>query len=574
MKEAEKNRWRFFLGLGLSLLMIVGGIIMVVRVFSQYGRLFMTTQDSHLLHLAQSVDRNICNLLDRYTDSMDYLTGQPDFQAAQTHWEETGEIGDLRARLENSYINRDELIVALLLMDGDQVVLSTDGELSYSFLDGGGTGALRPCVDGAGNIYLAITHEAEGGLFYAALMDLDRFYDRLAGPAFLEHNWILLTDARCQVLLYQQQKQAYVDRVDAVTGATSGQEGVDVLLESQKTQEARMTSYEYFDAVTRETYTARMAAAPAEQSENGSFAVAVVANFEEEAADLNRTVLWLMFFGAVVVAGILLLVALFTYTRREDERELAYLRRKNEQMEELNRKTQELAHHQRLETIGTMTSSIAHEFNNLLTPIMGYSIMVLEKIPPEEEEICDDLLEIYQASQKAKTIITRLSDLSRKNTGLTYQDVSPDELARKVLEVAAPARPSKVEAVLEAGCPGLWVHGNETQLSQLLLNLVLNSFHAMEETGGTLTLTTAAQGEEVLFRVADTGHGIPEDVLPNIFDPFFTTKESGKGTGLGLAIVRQVTEEHGGRIEVTSKVGEGTVITVAFPGKSQKEGEA
>ena len=539
---------------------------MVVHVFSRYGQIFMTTQDDHLLHLAQSVDRNICNLLDRYENSMGYLTGGADFLADREVWEETGDSSRLQARLEQSAINRDELIAAVLMAEGERVVLSTDGDLSYTFLAGGGMGGLRPCVDGSGDIYLAIVHEEAGGILFAALMDLDQFYDRLVGPAFLEHNWILLTDAHCQVLLYQQQKQAHVDRVDAVTGATSGQEGVEVLLESQKAREARMASYEYFDAITRESYTARMAAIPSDQAENGSFAVAVVSNFEEETAALNRTVLWLMFFGAVVVAGILLLVLLFTFTRRKDERELAFLRRKNQQMEELNRKTQELAHHQRLETIGTMTSSIAHEFNNLLTPIMGYSIMVLEKIPPEEEEICDDLLEIYQASQKAKTIITRLSDLSRKNTGLTYQDVSPDELARKVLEVAAPARPPKVEAVLEADCPGLWVRGNETRLSQLLLNLVLNSFHAMEEKGGKLTLTTADRGKEVLFRVADTGHGIPEEVLPNIFDPFFTTKESGKGTGLGLAIVRQITEEHGGTIHVESRVGEGTAITVVFPG--------
>ncbi len=572
MKEVEKAQWRFFVGLGLSLFLILGGIVMAVHVFTRYGQLFLTTQDDHLLHLAQSVDRNICNVLDRYEDSMSYLLGSPDFLAAQETWERTGEGVELQARLENSFLGGDPLITALLMADGDRVVFSTDGELSYTFLAGGGSGGLRPCVDREGNICLAITHEVGDGLVYAALMDLDQFYDRLAGPAFLEHNWILLTDACCRVLLYQQQKRAYVDRVDAVTGATSGQEGVEVLVASQIEQVSRMTSYEYFDAVTGESYTARMAVVPSERSENGSFAVGVVSNFEEEAAALNRTVLWLMFFGGVLVAGILLLVVLFLTTRRKDERELSLLRRKNEQMEELNRKTRELAHHQRLEIIGTMTSSIAHEFNNLLTPIMGYSIMVLEKIPPEEEEICDDLLEIYQASQKAKTIITRLSDLSRKNTGLTCQPVSPDELARRVLQVADPARPPKVEVRLETGCGDLWVHGNETQLSQLLLNLVLNSFHAMEETGGSLTLATAARGEEVLFRVADTGHGIPQEVLPKIFDPFFTTKESGKGTGLGLAIVRQAAEEHGGRIEVDSRVGEGTVITVTFPGVRRENG--
>ena len=83
-------------------------------------------------------------------------------------------------------------------------------------------------------------------------------------------------------------------------------------------------------------------------------------------------------------------------------------------MEALNRKNQELAHHDRLQTIGTLTSSIAHEFNNLLTPIMGYSILVLEQLPSDAEELYDNVLEIYNSSRKAKEIIARLSDLSRK----------------------------------------------------------------------------------------------------------------------------------------------------------------
>ena len=88
-----------------------------------------------------------------------------------------------------------------------------------------------------------------------------------------------------------------------------------------------------------------------------------------------------------------------------------------------------------------MASSIAHEFNNLLTPIMGYSILVLEKLPSEEEELYDNVLEIYEASRKAKTIVSRLSDLSRKNSPSAFQRIVPDSLLRKVLEICAPAKP-------------------------------------------------------------------------------------------------------------------------------------
>jgi len=282
-----------------------------------------------------------------------------------------------------------------------------------------------------------------------------------------------------------------------------------------------------------------------------------------------KTAAWkLALSGGLVVTGLgtMLTVALHFFRRTARiQREEEALRRKNEAAEALNRQNQQLQHHQRLHIIGTLTSSIAHEFNNLLTPIMGYSILALEKLPPEETEIYDSLLEIYSSSRKAKDIISRLSDLSRKNTSLTYQYISPDELVRRVMEVARPACPSQVEMRAELNCRHLWLHGNETQLSQVLLNLVLNAFHAMETSGGTLTLSTGADETNILFRVQDTGCGIAPEVLPHIFDPFFTTKEGGKGTGLGLAIVQQVIEDHQGRIEVETSPGQGTTFSIAFP---------
>lgn len=95
---------------------------------------------------------------------------------------------------------------------------------------------------------------------------------------------------------------------------------------------------------------------------------------------------------------------------------------------------------------------------------------------------------------RPKEIIARLSDLSRKNTSLTFQYVSPDELVRKVLAVASPARPPHVEVRTDLACRHLWLRGNEIQLSQMLLNLILNAYHAMEPGGGTLTVATPAGG--------------------------------------------------------------------------------
>lgn len=285
----------------------------------------------------------------------------------------------------------------------------------------------------------------------------------------------------------------------------------------------------------------------------------------EECEVVCKTVLLGAAAAAMGVLGIGAMVLVVVCGSSKGKREAKILQRKNEAMEKLNRQTQELAHHQRLEIMGTLTSSIAHEFNNLLTPIMGYSMMALEKLPPEEEELYDDILEIYEASRKAKTIISRLSDLSRKNTDLTFRQVSPDDLIRKVLDVAKPAKPNRVEIRLNLNCWAQRLYANEIQMSQLFLNLILNGFHAMEETGGTLSVDTSFDEDSICVRVSDTGTGIPEEIRDKIFEPFFTTKAAGKGTGLGLAIAAQVVEEHKGTIHVESQEGKGTTFTVQLP---------
>jgi len=285
-------------------------------------------------------------------------------------------------------------------------------------------------------------------------------------------------------------------------------------------------------------------------------------------AVVRTTAFKLLLCGGAVVLGICIFVILLLHLARTTARirkDAELLQKKNENMERLTRQTKELAHHQRLETIGTLTASIAHEFNNLLTPIMGYSMMVLEKLPAEEEELYEEILEIYETSRKAKNIISRLSDLARKNSSEVMRPISVDELVKKTLDVAAPARPINVQLKLDLNCWDQRFEGNEIQINQLLLNLILNGFHAMEETDGTLTIHTSFDESNIQIQVSDTGCGIPKENMARIFEPFFTTKETGKGTGLGLAIAAQVIEEHHGTISVESEQGKGTTMIVSLP---------
>lgn len=284
----------------------------------------------------------------------------------------------------------------------------------------------------------------------------------------------------------------------------------------------------------------------------------------EAAKQTARLLGYSLLFILLGLVFLLSYVGILYSENRKASKELRQLTERQKRLEEINRQTQQLAHHQRLETMGTLTSSISHEFNNLLTPIMSYSLMTLEKLPPEEEELADNLVEIYNASEKAKEIISRLSDLSRKNSPNTIRTVSLDALIQKALTVATPAKPKEVEVRLNLNCWDQRIRANEIQITQLLLNLILNAFHAMED-GGILEIDTTYNSQFVTLQVTDTGCGIPEELHKKIFEPFFTTKDSGKGTGLGLAIVAQVVEDHAGTIRLSSQPGKGSTFTVSIP---------
>ena len=272
------------------------------------------------------------------------------------------------------------------------------------------------------------------------------------------------------------------------------------------------------------------------------------------------------------VAYLLFSIQTLSHENRKTGQELTRLRQRQQTLEVINRQTRELAHHQRLETIGTLTASISHEFNNLLTPIMSYSLLTLEKLPPEEEELCDNMMEIYSASRKAKVIISRLSDLSRKNSPRTFRDVSVDEVAKKALDIAMPAKPETVQVQLNLNCWDIRIRANEIQLCQMLLNLILNAFQAMEA-GGVLEITSTFDDDLVHLIFADSGCGIPPELRDRIFDPFFTTKDPGKGTGLGLAIVAQMLEDHEGRIEVTESPSGGAEFHISLPRHLEPDAE-
>lgn len=231
---------------------------------------------------------------------------------------------------------------------------------------------------------------------------------------------------------------------------------------------------------------------------------------------------------------------------------------------------------QRLESIGTLASGVAHDLNNILVPILMAAPLLRDDMPEEDRE---KLLAIVESSaERGASIVKQVLTFARGADGDRVL-LQPIYLVQEIVKIAEKTFPKSV-AVHASYPEDLWtVVADPTQLHQILLNLCINARDAMPS-GGTLTLALenfdvdeqyasmtvgATAGPHVLFKVSDTGTGITRETIEKIFDPFFTTKELGQGTGLGLSTAIGIVKSHGGFMEVESEVGHGTDFKVFLP---------
>ena len=553
----------------LALAIILLGLLAISGVFGQTQRLLADGQDGELTKTAQSVDNNIIGHFAWYCSDLEYITTRTGFLRAEELYLSGGGAGDLLYHLRESPLPKTVMVESMLVLREGAVALSTGDSTDYAFLDTiGQIGqvGISLWTDGAERPYVALTLD-KGKVGYADLIDGEVFFTIAEKQTAAEDtDRILLLDVAEHYFFHRTPAGIRVSAVDSLDPSVHA--SLHTMLSAQRAGEPLTSFFSSGNQSGAGSYTARLAVLPAPGNENGCFTVGVARNYDEVIRPYQFVAVQMVLCGVTVMAGAALLLLFFLRSHRshrQAQEELALLRAKAEAAEQLNAQTQALDHRQRLESIGTLTSGIAHEFNNLLTPIMGYSILILEKLPPEDTESYDNALEIYNASQKAKKIIARLSNLSRKGTPCDLRPVRLDPLVEQVLEVSAPARPKTVRVETGLADQGRALLGDETQLFQMTLNLVLNSFEALAKQGGTVRVSTSSDGGHISLRVADNGPGIPDQVKNKIFDPFFTTKGSGKGIGLGLAIVQQIVEAHGGAVALESAAGQGTAFTVTFP---------
>ena len=219
---------------------------------------------------------------------------------------------------------------------------------------------------------------------------------------------------------------------------------------------------------------------------------------------------------------------------------------------------------ERVAELGTVASGMAHEIGTPMNVILGRAEYLMERT--KEEPVRKGLQTIISQVERITRVMNQLLAFARRrpveHRALDLRQIVEDNL--EIFQERLSHSHIAVETSFAEACP--LVCADADQMSQVLINLVMNAIHAMPN-GGVLklALTPASDRGMVMLVIGDTGHGMPKDVIAKIFDPFFTTKDFGKGTGLGLTVVRGIIEEHGGTIQVDSEPGVGTVFTICLP---------
>ncbi|WP_224373009.1 ATP-binding protein [Hyalangium versicolor] len=225
---------------------------------------------------------------------------------------------------------------------------------------------------------------------------------------------------------------------------------------------------------------------------------------------------------------------------------------------------EQLVQSRKMAAVGQLAGGVAHEINNPLAVILGFA-QGMERRVPDKDPLRLPVTSIVREALRCKNLVQELLTFSRTGKK-NFEAVELNALVRSTLVlIEARAKTQGVKLVVELadGLPGL--KANTTQLQQVLVNLGTNALDVMKG-GGALTVRTRSNERGgVSLEVADTGGGIPADVLPRIFEPFFTTKGVGEGTGLGLSLVYEIIQQHRGHIDVDSAVGQGTRMTVELP---------
>jgi len=238
-----------------------------------------------------------------------------------------------------------------------------------------------------------------------------------------------------------------------------------------------------------------------------------------------------------------------------------------------------LRHAQRLESLGTLAGGVAHEFNNVLQPLLLYTDLALEDLP-EGSPVADNLQNVLNLAKRAKGLSQQILTFGRQDTDADFELLNLTPVVREALTMIRALLPATIDMRADLSSDIGDVRCDPAQIKQLIVNLCNNSFRALSSTNGYIHISLKEvivprnmakeypnlhEGENVVLQISDTGVGMDPQTVERVFEPFFTTQDVGQGTGLGLSVVHGIVLRHDGEIMVESELGKGTNVRIYLP---------
>lgn len=574
----------------------------VYNTYDAYTQMMIAQQQQHLLITARAVSQNLSLYLSEQLRNVEILTQTPGFLTQFHTYYETGDQKGLKEYVLSYMLSQNQGVSRLYLLDqnGDEVFRYNQYPFLESFdesvlhldqlAEGRQTGLGSAFRISPQHYGLTMVNSITDGSDYlgavVSVLDMDALYQQYMAPLQGTVD-IIVKNERGTVIMHPESEMLTFNYFRDI-------QGLDTLPEYESLWDMLQLQYQQEEGAA--IYRACSGGILPEREEISAFSrmnlsgtswyISAVMPYSQVVRMVNENLNRFAFLVTVIfvlIASSILIIYGLQKNRQKLQIETRYLRDMNRTLEELHESREQVRHYQKLQTIGALAGGIVHEFNNLLTPIMGYSEFLKQQLGPENEYY-EDIDEIYKAGGRAKEIVDQILPFSRRETDSTqYNVVNLNAVIWDALKMVRMLLPSSVRLVVKPYSGPINIYGSATQIHQVLLNLCTNAYQAMEASGGTLTVATrrvfqdqlpeqyhpVAEGEFVRLEVSDTGCGIPPEMLSRIFDPFFTTKAAGDGTGLGLSVVQNILISHGGFIEAESTVGRGSRFLVYLPVTSQ-----
>ena len=554
------------------------GIFRIMDVYEQYRADMLAYESRHLNSIISTSSRGMSWMVSGYVGQTEMLVDRVEFREAEEEFFRTGDTSALQSVVSRPDILDIGMKCKLVIYDQlGNVVAATDDEFpEYRFADifMGDDIALR-WQNGA--YWLVFSHYSEKGLHYELALSIQSIFSAHAASAHIgENGYIFLLDRHGSFLAVSSGGETMTYSMEAVEKQFP-EVDMSAIAELADSQDAVPEQYYVFTYPWEEPESGKVsvqetlvATYPVTVGETGLVMGAAI-SFQEFNSFLTGMLDQVIGMIVLEIAGavlLMLIICWFMIRNRRDALQMAAFKEKAELMEEINRQQQSLQHNERLQQLGVMTSGIAHEFNNLMTPIMGQSLLLLEQLADEEESPrFESALDIYEASEKARAIIKGMSSMSKKDVDMRFHTIDVAALLEKTMNLAAMAKDSHIRQELIPTGEPVFVSGNEQLLTQAFMNLFINGYQAMGAEGEllvTMERESRSGHDYIRVEVRDSGPGIPQNKLGQIYEEFYTTKGE-QGTGLGLVICQKIVETHKGTISAANHPEGGAVFTVRLP---------